>query len=61
MTSMANGTDANEKPFLSRVRITGITPTAFKYTQDRSFDGGKNWEEGFLTIEAKRTAMTAER
>jgi hypothetical protein len=61
MTSIADGTDGDGKPLLSRVRITGITLTAFKYTQDHSFDGGKTWEEGFLTIEAKRTAVTAER
>jgi hypothetical protein len=61
MFATAEGTDADGKPFLSRVRIAGITPTAFKYTQDRSFDGGKTWEEGFLTIDAKRTAAAAER
>ncbi len=61
MSSTSEGTDPGGKAFLSRVRITGITPTAFKYTQDRSFDGGKSWDEGFLTIDAKRSAATAER
>ncbi len=61
MTSMADGTDPEGKAYISRVRISGITPTAFKYSLDRSFDGGKSWDEAVLTIDAKRTSATAAR
>jgi hypothetical protein len=56
MTATANGTDADGKPSLSRSRWYDITPTGFKYQQDRSTDGGKTWTEGALRIEARRAA-----
>lgn len=61
MRSSSSGTDAEGKPYLSRVRISAITPTSFRYQQDRSMDGGKKWMEGFLVIEARRTAAIAPR
>jgi hypothetical protein len=61
MVATSEGTDQDGKKFISRVRITGITATAFKYTQDRSYDGGAKWDEGVLTIEAVRTAASAAR
>jgi hypothetical protein len=59
--SIHDGADADGKPFLSRTRFEKITPTSFTYTQARSYDGGKNWDSNVLTVEAKRTAATAER
>lgn len=61
MVSTSEGIDQDGKKYLSRVRISGITPTSFKYSQDRSFDGGAKWDEGVLTMEAVRTAATAAR
>ncbi|HEV8411319.1 MAG TPA: hypothetical protein VGQ30_12480 [Gemmatimonadaceae bacterium] len=60
-TSIHDGTDADGKSFLSRTRFEKITPNSFVYTQARSYDGGKNWDDGVLTIEGKRTSATAER
>jgi hypothetical protein len=61
MIGTSEGTDQDGKKFISRVRITGITQTAFEYSQDRSYDGGKSWDEGVLTMDAKRTGAAAER
>jgi hypothetical protein len=61
IVSIHDGTDADGKAFLSRTRFEKITPTSFVYTQARSYDGGKTWDSGVLTIEGKRTAATAER
>lgn len=46
---------------LTRSRFTEITPTSFKFTQDRSSDDGKTWDEAALVIEAKRVSATAPR
>lgn len=45
----------------TRSRISAITPTAFRYEQDRSEDGGKTWEERVLVIRARRVAAVAPR
>ena len=59
--STHEGTDADGKAFLSRSRFDKISATAFEYTQSRSYDGGKSWDDGVLTIEAKRTGAAAAR
>ncbi|MFN8580315.1 MAG: hypothetical protein U0163_04965 [Gemmatimonadaceae bacterium] len=46
---------------VSRTRFFAITANSFKYATDRSTDNGKTWDEGVLTIEAKRVAATAPR
>ena len=61
MTVISRGTDAEGKPMVSRARYFDITPTSFKYQQDKSSDDGKTWDEGTLKIEAKRTSNTAAR
>ena len=61
MTVMSRGTDADGKPYVSRARYSDITPTSFRFRQDKSEDGGSSWKEGVLTIEAKRVAATASR
>jgi hypothetical protein len=45
----------------TRSRFSAITPTAFRFEQDRSEDGGKTWEERSLVIQAKRVAGVAPR
>jgi hypothetical protein len=39
---------------LARIRYYDITPTSFRWTADRSTDGGKTWLAKWLTIEATR-------
>ncbi len=61
MRTASQGIDADGKPYMSRVTWSNITPTAFRYQQDRSSDGGRSWTESFLVIEGKRTAAAAPR
>ncbi|KQV46827.1 hypothetical protein ASC95_25205 [Pelomonas sp. Root1217] len=56
-----SGQNAEGKPVLTRTRFTEITPDRFKMRQDRSLDNGANWEEGTLTIVAKRVSRKATR
>lgn len=61
MSQQSKGVDQEGKAFLSRAQFTDITPSAFTFRQDRSYDEGKSWKEGALVIEAKRIAATAPR
>ncbi len=61
MNATARGTDADGKPYVSRSRFYDITPTSFKFRQDRSTDDGRTWNEGVLIIQAKRVAVAAPR
>lgn len=61
MVINGQSTDAEGKPTLTRTRYFAITPTTFKYQQDRSSDNGRTWDEAVLKIEAKRTAAVAAR
>ena len=44
---------------LTRTRYYDIGADSFRMQQDCSEDNGQSWEEGSLTIDAKRTAATA--
>jgi hypothetical protein len=48
------GTDTDGRAYLSRTRFHAISPTSFRFQQDRSYDDGKSWTEGFVKIEATR-------
>jgi hypothetical protein len=61
MVVAGQGADEQGKPYQTRTRYFDITPTSFKFQQDRSSDGGKSWEEGVLKIAAKRVAAAAPR
>ena len=61
MLATSRGQGPEGKPYLSRGRYYDITPTSFRFQQDRSMDDGKTWEEGILRIEAKRVAGAAPR
>ncbi|MDB4899973.1 MAG: hypothetical protein JWN53_1781, partial [Gemmatimonadetes bacterium] len=55
------GTDGDGTPYVGRARIGAITPSSFRYQQDRSYDNGKTWQEGRLVIDAKRVSAVARR
>lgn len=61
MTQSWQGSDLEGKAFVARATFFDITLTSFRYQQDRSYDGGRSWDEGVLRIEAKRVATTAAR
>ncbi|MEO8624328.1 MAG: hypothetical protein ABI625_24820, partial [bacterium] len=61
LTTSSSGTGDDGKPYVSRGIYSDITPTSFRFRQDRSTDGGKTWSEGMLTIDAKRVAAAAPR
>jgi hypothetical protein len=60
MTATLRGTDKDGKPSMTRTRFSDITPTSFKFIQERSSDDGRTWTET-LRIQAKRSAATAAR
>jgi hypothetical protein len=61
MHATAKGTDAEGRAFVSRTRFHEIGPASFRMRQDRSYDDGRTWTEGFLEIEATRAAAVAPR
>jgi hypothetical protein len=60
MTVSSHGTDTEGKTYLSRGRYTSITPAAFHFTQERSYDDGRTWET-YLTVRAKRVPTAVPR
>lgn len=61
MRASGQGQSSEGRPFISRSRFHEITPERFRMSQDRSFDEGRSWEEGVLTISARRVAAKAVR
>jgi hypothetical protein len=61
MQLTGRGTDTEGKPQITRTRFHTITPTTFRFQQDRSSDDGKTWTEAIIRIEAKRVSATAAR
>jgi hypothetical protein len=53
--------DAGSDPSSTRTRYFDISADSFRMRQDRSSDNGQTWDEGTLTIDAKRVAATATR
>ena len=56
-----SGSMPDGKAYVSRTRFYEIAPDHFKMRQDRSYDNGANWDEGAITISAKRVAAKAQR
>ncbi len=61
MEATGKGADPGGAPVLTRSRFTAITPTSFRFAQDRSNDEGRTWEQDVLVIDAKRVAAVAPR
>ena len=56
-----NGTMPDGKAYLSRTRFYEIAPDHFTMRLDRSYDNGASWDEGAITISARRVAAKAQR
>jgi hypothetical protein len=54
MQLSGSGTDREGKPYASRTRFHDITAAGFTMTQDRSGDGGTEWDEAVLVVKATR-------
>jgi hypothetical protein len=54
------GFDPEGHPVLTRVRYYDIGANGFRMQQDRSNDEGRSWDEGVLTLVAKRVAPAAQ-
>jgi hypothetical protein len=61
MRLAGSGQTNDGKPVLTRTRFMDISADRFKMRQDRSYDNGASWEEGALTIVAKRMSRKASR
>ncbi|MDP2957778.1 MAG: hypothetical protein Q8N53_15235 [Longimicrobiales bacterium] len=59
-SASAPSTDPGGRTYAGRSRITDMTPTSFAYVQERSYDGGREWETT-LRILATRVAASAPR
>ena len=54
MLQSGTGTDREGKPYATRTRFHDISPAGFTMTQDRSSDGGTEWDEAVLVVKATR-------
>jgi len=61
LQSLPGSLGLDGKPQLTRTRIDEIAADRFRLRQDRSADNGASWEEGVLTIMAKRVSRKASR
>ncbi|MEC5217987.1 hypothetical protein RCH09_002953 [Actimicrobium sp. GrIS 1.19] len=53
MTS--SGTTPEGKHYRNRTHYLAITPVSFRMVQDRSYDEGKSWDTGTMTLDVRRT------
>lgn len=61
MRLAGTGNSPEGKPTLTRTRFHDISVNGFRMRQDRSTDDGATWDDGVLTIVARRTAVKAAR
>jgi hypothetical protein len=61
MIVTSRGMTGDGRYYVARASYSAITPTSFHFQQDRSFDEGRSWEDGVLTIDATRVAAVAPR
>jgi hypothetical protein len=61
MTSIGEERNGEGQSYRTRTRISRITATSFRSQQDRSYDGGRSWDEALVVIDARRIAATVQR
>ena len=61
MRVSSSGSMPDGKAYQSRTRYYEISADHFTLRQDRSYDNGATWDEGTLTINARRVAAKAQR
>lgn len=61
MQLRGSGSTPDGKAYVSRTRFYDIAADHFTMRQDRSFDNGVSWDEGVLTISARRVSPKAQR
>ena len=54
MLQSGSGMDREGKPYATRTRFHDISSAGFTMTQDRSSDGGTEWDEAVLVVRATR-------
>ncbi|HVT40155.1 MAG TPA: hypothetical protein VHE78_14035 [Gemmatimonadaceae bacterium] len=54
MVVTSRGTDGDGRAYVSRSRYYEVSPTSFRFQQDRSLDDGRTWSDAVLKIAAKR-------
>ena len=55
-SASAPSTDREGRAYAGRSRIVDVTPTSFTYVQERSYDGGQEWE---VTLRILATCVAA--
>ena len=59
MIVTGSGTDQDARAFVARSKYFDITPASFRFSQERSYDGGRTWSSAGVNIEAKRAATSS--
>jgi hypothetical protein len=55
MLMTSSGTTPEGKHYRHRTHYLAVTPTGFRVVQDRSYDEGKTWDTGAVTLDVRRT------
>lgn len=55
MLMTSTGVTPEGKQYRHRTHYLAITPAGFRLVQDRSYDGGKTWDSGAVTLDVRRT------
>jgi len=56
MLMTSSGATPEGKRYRNRTHYLAITPAGFRMVQDRSYDDGKTWDTGAVTLDVRRTA-----
>lgn len=55
MLVTSSGTTPEGRHYRNRTHYLAITPAGFRMVQDRSYDEGKTWDTGAVTLDVRRT------